>query len=227
MDAWRVTQPVFGSPLMMSFLQLCYTLWFVFMWCSITFSMLMGRNALRWRYSIAFFLCWSLVGSLAAYLLASAGPCFYEQAFHDNRFLGLMDHLRRADAELRQISPHLGLQSIGLQNMLWDGFVKHTDEFGTGISAMPSMHVTTSCLMALGAYQVSRPLGRAMTIFAVLIWIGSIQLGWHYALDGIVGSVMALAIWQMADAITTRFILREAAEVTLPVAPDSEALPAQ
>ena len=210
MDAWRITDPFFGSPLMMAFLQLCYTLWFLFMWCSIVFCALMGSNTLRWRYSIAFFLCWILVGSLAAYVLASAGPCFYDLAFHDNRFSDLMDHLRRSDVELRQISPELGLQSLGIQDMLWNGYVNHKDGFGKGISAMPSMHVATSCLMALGAYQISRPLGRAMMFFAVMIWIGSIQLGWHYALDGIVGAIMAVAIWRVAGAIAARFILWEA-----------------
>lgn len=221
MDAWRITEPLFGSPLMMAFLQFCYTLWFLFMWCSIVFSMLMGSNVLRWRYSIAFFLSWILIGSLAAYLLASAGPCFYDQAFHDTRFADLMDHLRRSDAALRQISPKLALQSLGLQDMLWKGFVNHKDVFGIGISAMPSMHVATSCLMALGAYQISKPLGRAMTFFAVMIWIGSIQLGWHYAVDGIVGAAMALAIWQMAGAITARLILCEAGR-TAQVGPDTE-----
>jgi membrane-associated phospholipid phosphatase len=207
---------------MMAFLQLCYTLWFFFMWYSIVFSVFMGSKASRWRYSIAFFLCWILVGSLAAYLLASAGPCFYDLAFHDTRFSDLMDHLRRSDAALRQISPYLGLQSLRIQDILWSGFVAHKDEFGAGISAMPSMHVTMSCVMALGAYQISKPAGRVMTVFAVMIWIGSIQLGWHYAMDGIVGAAMALAIWQLAGAITARFILREAGGAA-PVVPDAEA----
>lgn len=224
MDAWRITNPLFGSPIMMAFLQFCYTLWFLLMWCSIIFSMFLGSKVLRWRYSIAFFLCWILIGSLAAYLLASAGPCFYDLAFHDPRFSDLMDHLRRSDAVLRQISPKLGLQSLGVQDMLWNGYVNHRDEFGIGISAMPSMHVASSCLMALGAYQISRPLGRAMAVFAALIWIGSIQLGWHYAVDGIVGAAMTFAVWRMAGAITTRFILRDAGGAAS-VAPDAEVVP--
>jgi membrane-associated phospholipid phosphatase len=89
---------------------------------------------------------------------------------------------------------------------------------------MPSMHVASSCLMALGAYQISRPLGRAMAVFAALIWIGSIQLGWHYAVDGIVGAAMTFAVWRMAGAITTRFILRDAGGAAS-VAPDAEVVP--
>jgi hypothetical protein len=207
MDAWRITDIVFGSPLMTGLLQLCYTLWFYFMWGSIILCMVVGRRTLRWRYSIAFFLCWILIGSLAAYYLASAGPCFYGEAFHDGRFSELMDHLRRSDAVLHNISPYMGLQSLSFQAMLWDGFVNHRDRFGIGISAMPSIHVAISCLMALAAYQVSRRAGRIMTIFAAIIWIGSIQLGWHYASDGIVGGGMALMIWQAAGVITSWVIL--------------------
>jgi hypothetical protein len=34
-----------------------------------------------------------------------------------------------------------------------------------------------------------------MLIYAALIFVGSIHLGWHYAVDGIVGAAAAIAVW--------------------------------
>jgi membrane-associated phospholipid phosphatase len=65
-----------------------------------------------------------------------------------------------------------------------------------GISAMPSMHVATSVLMALYAARHARWAGWIMWIFAGLIQIGSVHLGWHYAVDGYLGGIVALAAWR-------------------------------
>ena len=64
-----------------------------------------------------------------------------------------------------------------------------------GISAMPSMHVASSVLMALYASTHARWAGWAMWTFAALIMIGSVHLGWHYAIDGYFGAVIAWCAW--------------------------------
>ena len=40
--------------------------------------------------------------------------------------------------------------------------------------------------------------------YFVLIWIGSVQLGWHYASDGLAGALGMLAVWQLARVIQNR-----------------------
>jgi hypothetical protein len=37
-----------------------------------------------------------------------------------------------------------------------------------------------------------------MTAYALMIWIGSVHLGWHYATDGLVGVLMMLGLWKAA-----------------------------
>ena len=75
---------------------------------------------------------------------------------------------------------------------------------GGGISAMPSVHNALSVLFALAAWKVYRPLGWAFAAYAVAIWIGSIHLGWHYGLDGIVAAILTYAIWVGAGRLADR-----------------------
>jgi membrane-associated phospholipid phosphatase len=39
-------------------------------------------------------------------------------------------------------------------------------------------------------------------VYAVTIYIGSIQLGWHYATDGIMGGGIALLFWNASAYLT-------------------------
>ena len=69
---------------------------------------------------------------------------------------------------------------------------------GKGISAMPSMHVATSVLFALVAWQTHRKLGIVLTVHAAAVMIGSVHLAWHYALDGYIGALLTYGIWRAA-----------------------------
>jgi uncharacterized membrane protein len=60
------------------------------------------------------------------------------------------------------------------------------------------MHVAFAALMARGGFAIDRRTGWILSIYAVLIWIASIHLGWHYTIDGIVGAPMGVATWYLA-----------------------------
>jgi hypothetical protein len=67
-----------------------------------------------------------------------------------------------------------------------------------GISAMPSIHNAVTMLYVLALWGCSR-LVRLLTVaFAAIILIGSVHLGWHYALDGLFAWATAAAIWVAA-----------------------------
>lgn len=71
-----------------------------------------------------------------------------------------------------------------------------TFAIGGNAMAMPSMHVGTSVLTALCAWTHARWVGWAMAVFALLIMLGSVQLGWHYAVDGYAGALIAWIAWR-------------------------------
>jgi hypothetical protein len=210
-DPWRITHALFGNPLATFALHLAYNMWFILMWLSIMyFTLKPDQVLLRARYIVSFLLCWMLVGSAAAWAFASAGPCYYERVFGDAYFEPLMGQLHEIDAELGEWIPGFGVQALRTQDMLWAGFTSQQGLFGGGISAAPSMHVALSVLMACAAWQVSRRLGWTFTAFAFVIWIGSIHLGWHYAMDGILALPLTLVAWRLGGWLVDRFVMREA-----------------
>jgi hypothetical protein len=100
-----------------------------------------------------------------------------------------MSYLREAD--------QLGLVwAVHTQEMLWQLYERSAVGLGAGISAMPSMHVAAAVLFALLGWRVSRPLGIAFSVFAGLILLGSVHLGWHYAVDGYISILATIALWK-------------------------------
>jgi hypothetical protein len=57
------------------------------------------------------------------------------------------------------------------------------------------MHFVLASLQAFVAWHIRRILGLAATGYMLLIWIGSVHLGWHYFSDGLVSLVMITVIW--------------------------------
>lgn len=82
------------------------------------------------------------------------------------------------------------------QQMLWDGYTGKIAALG--ISAMPSMHNASAVLFALAFWPVSRTVGLLFAAYAVVILIGSVHLGWHYAVDGYAAVAITLAAWWIA-----------------------------
>ncbi|HET9396791.1 MAG TPA: hypothetical protein VFO36_12100 [Nitrospiraceae bacterium] len=45
----------------------------------------------------------------------------------------------------------------------------------------------------------------AMTLYAIAIMIGSVHLGWHYAIDGYAGAIGSILIWWMVGLCLRRW----------------------
>lgn len=213
-DAWEVTHALFGGVAATAVLHTAYSLWFAMVWIGVVYMMLRPERVhLRAQYLLGFLLTWIIVGSFAAWLLASAGPCYYEGVFADPHFRPLIDRLHRIDADLKAVGPGFGIEALRVQDMLWASYASRKEMFGGGISAMPSMHVAMAVLMACGGWRLGRKPGVLLTVFALLIWIGSIHLGWHYALDGVVALGLTLGIWRASGCLVDRYVMREAPAV--------------
>ena len=201
-DPWRVTHDFF-SPGATLLIDRAYHGWFAPMSLGVLLCAFLPASSYRLRnqYLLSYVAVWIGIGSIFAFLLPSAGPCYYEH-FHGASayFAGLNEQLVAAQslsgAELTALHNQAGL--LGQ-------FGGDTLAIGAGISAMPSVHNGLAVLFAIAAFQVNRWLGWLFTAYALLIWVGSIHLGWHYATDGVVAAVMTFAAWHLAGRLVARF----------------------
>ncbi|RWC78206.1 MULTISPECIES: phosphatase PAP2 family protein [unclassified Mesorhizobium] len=185
------------SPLAVHFLNLCYNLWFVVLLSAIFSSVAAARDSLlRHQFLLSFMLVWLIGGFGIALIFSSAGPCYYARLGLGDLYQPLMDALQSANRQYP-------IWALSLQDRLWDGY-QGLPSGSMGISAFPSMHVASAVLIALYATRLSVSLGTLMWIFAVLIMLGSVVLGWHYAIDGYAGALIALAIWKITGAALSR-----------------------
>ena len=162
-----------------------YSSWYVFVFLFVTWVSWTGRRYLRARALASTVLLWALGGTLLAWLFASAGPCYYHLVSDSpNPYTGLLERL--SDVELF---------ATNAQAALWRFKVEDTYSPFAGISAMPSMHVAMVVLAAMVLWRRSKPLGMVCWVYAAGIQIGSVVLGWHYAIDGYAGALLALGCW--------------------------------
>lgn len=184
---WVLLQPVLGYPIVTGGLNFLYGLWFFVMYGLLILQTFDTRNpALRMRFLLSFVLCWIALGTLCATSFASMGPCFVSDS--TGAYDSLVNYLKAANEQVP-------VRALNTQQMLWDNYQNNRTGMGSGISAMPSMHVAIATLMALFGWQYSRLAGIALTLYALAIFIGSIHLAWHYALDGYAGALGAGVIW--------------------------------
>jgi hypothetical protein len=146
------------------------------------------------RALTAYAAAWFLIGVVAAALLSSAGPIFFDREFDVARF-----------APLHQLlAAHGATMVLSTSDAMWSAYADGQYHFVAGISAAPSMHVAISLWILLVARDlVPRAVPLAAAYFA-FIWIASVQLGWHYITDGLVGAVGMLALWWLAGRLPYR-----------------------
>jgi hypothetical protein len=167
------------------------------------FCFFQADRELRARFFIAYFACWTLIGIVMATAFASVGPCFLEPLFGDHRFDEQMTYLRSAHESYPVFVLHV-------QEGLASGFRSGSSGLGSGITAMPSMHVSLAFLFFLAMRKVSRFAGLFFGLFAVIILIGSVHLAYHYAVDGYVSIVTTWLIWLASGPLARRVASRGA-----------------
>ncbi|MFL6829812.1 MAG: phosphatase PAP2 family protein [Sphingomicrobium sp.] len=201
-DGWRVTHALFGSPQATAAIDQLYHGWFAPMAIGVIVCAWLPASTyrLRTQYLLTYIAVWIGIGSVLAFLLPSAGPCFYTRLVGPApEFDGLMRRLAEIQAE--NGAPLVALRN---QAMLMGAHGSDMLVMGGGISAMPSVHNGLAVLFALAGWQVSRPLGALFGAYAAVIWIGSIHLGWHYGLDGVVAAALTYGIWVVMGRVADR-----------------------
>ncbi|MEN7537297.1 phosphatase PAP2 family protein [Aurantiacibacter flavus] len=156
-----------------------HPIWFLLMIGSLLIAAFAPFSSNRSAILLSYFALWSVVGPLIHSILPAAGPIFYERMGYGPRFEGLDG----------------GPETVAVADYLWSIYANESFGAGSGISAMPSMHVTMSSWIVIVFFVFARrwlPIAIAawLTMFAL-----SIALGWHYALDGIVGAIAAVVCY--------------------------------
>ena len=183
---WRLLYPILGNSTGAHAMDFIYMLWFpVFLgtFCWQLFSL--SRPELRRQFFATYFLTWILLGTVLTIMFSSAGPCFYERVTgQSSSYDELMTHLRQYP-----------LRSTAAQDYLWKLYRANQTSVLGGISAMPSMHASMAVLCALVVWRANRLAGITLAVFAVLVGIACVYLGWHYAVDVYLAAVGTVATW--------------------------------
>ena len=208
-DAWEVFQPVLGFPIVTAFLALLYHLWMLLLYPGVMFFAFFASDSqLRRQFYLSYVLSWSLIGGAMATWLASVGPCFLAPMLGDTTFDPQMAYLYAANEEVP-------IMVLPVQEMLLDRFANADGGLGSGITAMPSMHVAIAFLFWLAMRKVHKGWGAFFGVFFAITWVSSVHLAYHYAVDGLVSVFAVLAIWWLSKRIVTAWDEFTARQATL------------
>ena len=187
---WEILFPFLKIAFVTTALSFVYKTWFlakfgVLFWQAFAVK----RPLLREQFFITYMLSWIINGTILATLFSSAGPCYYHHMVEGpNPYGPLMEFLHESD----KILP---VWDLFAQDYLWHSYENLSAGLFSGISAMPSMHISLSFLFALVGWRVGRKTGMFFTVYLILMFVGSVHLGWHYAIDGYVGALVTLLLW--------------------------------
>jgi hypothetical protein len=188
MRPWEMLQPILSSGFAVFLFNLNYNLWFMVMNLFLVhFAFYAPPGPERTHFFLVFFALWMVGGTFLATVFSSAGPCYFEKIGLGNETYGpLMQRL----GDIRETWP---IWALDTQDMLWS--LKQKGSTLGGVSAMPSMHNATALLFIFIAWGKGGALRWLVTAHGVLIFLGSVLLGWHYAVDAYLSFALTIACW--------------------------------
>lgn len=140
---------------------------------------------LRGRFFFAYCLIW-MAGGLLYVAWPSLGPVYYR----GSRFVWLDQ------------APYAQY----LQEVLMRDYVRfrtdptfYTVKLYQGVAALPSLHVGVLALFAIATRRF-RTASALLWLLTAITFVGSLALGWHYAVDGYAGALLAWLCWRVARA---------------------------
>ncbi|HRW29748.1 MAG: phosphatase PAP2 family protein [Alphaproteobacteria bacterium] len=203
-DPWKITFAIFGGTYATLFLNFIYNVWFGVMFFFVLWMIVsVDYGKIRFQFLLTFLLTWIVIGSVLAIIFSSAGPVYYGRITGDNSvFEPLMALLKSINDPLKD--NYFYIYALDTQEYLWDAYKSAEVQLGTGISAMPSMHLAIASLLYFTARELNRKAGYIFLVYLILIEIGSIHLGWHYAIDGYVSIILTWLMWIGAKVISNR-----------------------
>ncbi len=198
---WEILQPILGHPFVSMAFSYLYNLWHGMILVVYWQMFRVQDRELRMQFLIAFVLAWVFLGSIGALIFSSAGPCYYEAIVGtaNNPYADQMAYLYAAHEQF----PNRALLA---QEYLWMLYETGRAGLGGGISAMPSLHVGVALLVFFLARKFTPTAARIAGGYFVIVLVGSVHLGWHYAIDGYAAILGAIIAWKLAAWIVKTFV---------------------
>jgi hypothetical protein len=195
-DPWRLLQPLLGRPWIVLAWDYGYTLFIPVQTAVVLWQVWSRDDLTRHRFLISYVLAWILLGTAAAIALSSAGPCFYDEVVgKPNPFAPLFELLGA-------VHTRHPVGALEAQQVLWASHTRGLEIQFAAISAMPSMHVALPMLFVLVAWGSGLRLRLLFLAYLVFNLVGSVLLGWHYAVDGYAAILGVIVIWAVVCGLT-------------------------
>jgi hypothetical protein len=205
-DPWEITHALFGSVTATMVIDFMYQLWF---FALLIYSLWMILNyklgVTRAKFLVCYMLTWTILASVLAVIFTAVGPCFYEPVLGSSGvYEPLMSRLHEI-SEINKGQGGYGLHAMKNQAKLFGYFTDNTIGIGSGITAMPSMHVSFAMLLFLSTRELNKKAGYLALIYLLFIQVGSVHLGWHYAVDGYISIILTWILWRLSGWIVNRY----------------------
>jgi hypothetical protein len=178
-----------GTPLLRA-LDLWYSFWILTIFAAWAWAAAQPELARRRRFAFGCALL-TLAGCWIYLAFPALGPCFaYPDVFAANA-----GEIRHAVATQAMLAKNYAVLLAGR-----DGSLTQFNPY-LGVAALPSLHVGAHWFFALWARRHARRLFVPLAFATALTFVGSIATGWHYAVDGYAGMLLAWLVMLVVDRL--------------------------
>jgi len=191
---WVIFKSALNNEYILRKIDFLYMLWFFILLIFCLWMAWTSDRKLRIQFFISSLLVWMILGSLLGTIFSSAGPCYYSKVVEISDAANPYQPILSKLFSYHESKP---LWAVHNQIGLWEAKISHKWLPFGGISAMPSIHVAMAMIFMFTGWRANKLLGIVLTLYALIIQIGSILLAWHYAIDGYFSIVFTILIWNV------------------------------
>lgn len=178
-----------GTPLLGA-LDLWYSFWIVTVFAAWAWAAAHPDAARRRNFAFACALL-SVAGSWLYLTMPALGPCYA----YPELFAGVTGEIRHAAGTQAALGVNYARMVAGR-----DGTLSQFNPY-LGVAAFPSLHVGAHWLFALWARRHARAMFVPLVVATALTFVASVATGWHYAVDGYAGMLLAWLVLALADRV--------------------------